>query len=281
MFILPQSIKKFKSGQENTDIKTVGLLWVYSPINRDLPCASIPRAGSPLRCDRLSLSGLGYKMNRTKDKWHSLLSIICLLLLVTGCALDASRMHPEFDIRAGSIQESVLITPDVSMYELSSGGRAMLRDDWSGVGRQNLQNAILRDFMSKKRSVKLVQMDTQTAKEIAEVQALYGLVHKTMDQHTFGPHQNMAENDGFIFSLGSLDSLLQKFGADAMIFVTGYDQVYNGGHKALIDLAIADSSGTILYYTVKGTTEGRDLRDPASTAALIRDLLASFSRLEG
>ncbi len=71
-------------------------------------------------------------MTKTKKKWHAFLSIIGLILLVTGCALDAYRMHPEFDIRAGSIRESVLITPDVSMYELSSGGQAMLRDDWSG-----------------------------------------------------------------------------------------------------------------------------------------------------
>jgi hypothetical protein len=220
-------------------------------------------------------------MNITKNKWRAPLSIICLLLWVTGCALDAYRIHPEFNARAGSIQESVLITPDVSMYELSSGGVAMLRDDWSRVGRKNLQNAILRDFKDKQCKVKLVEMDTQTAKQMAEVQTLYRLVHKTMDQHTFGPYQSMAENDGFNFSLGSLESILQKFGADAMIFVTGYDQVFKGGRKALIDLAIADSSGTILYYTVKGTTEGKDLRDPAGTAALIRDLLSSFSRMEG
>ena len=206
---------------------------------------------------------------------------MCLLILVTSCALDAYRMHPEFDARASSIQESVLITPDVSMYELSSGGVVMLRDDWSRVGRKNLQNAIIRDFKKKQCKVKLAKMDTQIAKEMAEVQALYKLVHKTMDQNTFGPHQNMAEGDGFNFSLGSLESILQKLGADAMIFVTGYDQVFNGGRKALIELAIADFSGTILYYTVKGTTEGKDLRDPADTAALIRHLLSSFSRMEG
>ena len=220
-------------------------------------------------------------MTKTKKKWHAFLLIIGLLLLVTGCALDAYRMHPEFDIRAGSIRESVLIIPDVSMYELSSSGQAMLRDDWSRVGRKNLQNAILQDFKDKQCNVKLVEMDTQTAKEMAEVQTLYRLVHKTMDQHTFGPHQDMAEPDGFNYSLGSLESILQKLSADAMIFVTGYDQVFNGGRKALIDLAIADSSGTILYYTVKGTTEGKDLRDPAGTAALIRHLLSSFSRMEG
>jgi hypothetical protein len=220
-------------------------------------------------------------MTIAKNKWCAPLAILCLLLLVTSCALDACRMHPEFNARAGSIQKSVLITPDVNMYELSSGGVVMLRDDWSRVGRKNLQNAILQDFKDKQCTVKLVEMDTQTAKEMAEVQTLYRLVHKTMDQHTFGPHQKMAEKDRFNFSLGSLESILQKLGADAMIFVTGYDQVFNGGRKALIELAIADFSGTILYYTVKGTTEGKDLRDPAGTAALIRNLLSSFSRMEG
>jgi hypothetical protein len=102
-----------------------------------------------------------------------------------------------------------------------------------------------------------------------------------MDQHTFGHHQNRGKNDRFDFSIGSLEAILQKLDADAMIFVTGYDQVFNSGHKALIDLAVADSSGNILYYSVKGTTKGEDLRDLVSTAALIRDLLSSFPGMEG
>ena len=214
-------------------------------------------------------------------KYHSPLSIICLLLLVTGCALDAYRLHPEFVARAASIKESVLITPDVNMYELSSGGVVVLRDDWSKVGQKNLQNAILKDFKDKRCDVKLVVMDRRTATEMAEVQMLYKLVHKTMDQYTFGPRQPRTTNNGFNFSLGSLEPILQKLDADAMIFVTGYDQVYQDGRKVMVDLAIADSSGTILYYSVKGTTRGRDLRDPVSTTALIRDLLSGFSRMEG
>ena len=212
-----------------------------------------------------------------------MLSIIYLLLLVlvTGCALDAYRMHPEFGTRAGSIKDPVLITPDVGMYELSSGGLVMLRDDWSRAGRKNLQNAILGYFKDKQYNVKLIEMDSQTAKEMEEVQALYRLVHKTMDQHAFGHHQNRSNNHRFKFSIGSLETILQKLDADAMILVTGYDQVFKSGHKALIDLAVADSSGNILYYSVKGTTKGEDLRDPISTAALIHDLLSSFPRMEG
>ena len=219
-------------------------------------------------------------MTGTINKWHSVLSILSLLLLVMGCALDTYRMHPEFDARAGSIQKSVLITPDVSMYELSSGGVILLRDDWGEVARKNLQNAILRNFNDKQCKVKLAQVDTKTAKEMEEVQALYRLVHKTMDQHTFGHSQNRVENNEFIFSLGSLEAILQKLDADAMIFVSGYDQVFNGGHKALIDFAVADTSGTIIYYSVKGTRTGEDLRDSVSAATMIRDLLAGLSGMK-
>lgn len=51
--------------------------------------------------------------------------------------------------------------------------------------------------------------------------------------------------------------------------------------KNLIDLAIADSSGTILYYSVKGSIQGNDLRDPASANIMVRELLSGFSRIEG
>jgi len=102
-----------------------------------------------------------------------------------------------------------------------------------------------------------------------------------MDQYTFGPAQIAAEKSGFQYSLGSMKLILQKLGADSAIFVTGYDRVSDGGRKSMIDLAIADSSGTILYYSVKGTISGKDLRDPGSAELMVRDLLSGFSKAEG
>ena len=220
-------------------------------------------------------------MIRTLIKWCIPLPIACLLLMANGCTLNAHRMHPGFHIKVGFIKKSVLMSPDVNMYELSPVGTAVLRDDWSRTGRENLQIAILRDFSEKKCDVKLVEKNVQTENEMKEIQALYKLVHKTMDQHTFESRPNKANSNDFVYSLGPLESFLEKFDADSIIFVTGYDQVHYDGRKALIDLAIADSTGAILYYTVKGTIYGKDLRNPDSTMELIRDLLASFSRMEG
>lgn len=219
-------------------------------------------------------------MTKCKIKWCAFLSVIYAFLLVAGCTLNAHRMHPEFNIRVGSVKNPVLVTPDVNLYEISLGGMAVVRDDWSTIGRENLQIAIMQNLKQKRCNLKFMETDDQSAGEIQKVRTLYKLVHKSMDQRMFGPHQKSSGTNDFDYSLGSLETILQKVDADAMIFVTGYDQVSSKGRKALIDLAIADSSGTILYYSVKGTTQGKDLRDPADTAALVRDLLTAFSRMK-
>ena len=219
-------------------------------------------------------------MRTNLNKFWLSLSILCLFL-VMGCGLTAYRTHPEFEARVKSIKEPVLIPPDVYMYELLPGGITMLRDDWSSDVRENLKIAILQGFEKKQCHVKPLEMGADTAKEMTDVQALYRLVNKTMQRHTFGPRRSSDKAHGFEYSLGNIETILQKLGADSMIFVGGYDHVSNGSRRALIDLAVADSSGTILYYSVKGTKAGTDLRDPESAAVMIQDLISSFSEAGG
>ena len=102
-----------------------------------------------------------------------------------------------------------------------------------------------------------------------------------MDQQTFGSSRTNSKNNDFQYFLGSLETILQKLDADAAIFVTGYDKVSTAGRKSMIDLAIADGSGTILYYSVRGTITGRDLTDPESARSMVQNLLSGFSKAEG
>ena len=167
------------------------------------------------------------------------------------------------------------------MLELLPSGLIRPRDDWSTVGCRNLQNAI--SIHLKDTDITLISLaaDTHTAQEITEIQALYRLVHKSMWQQTFNARHDTLARRRFEYSVGSIETLLNKLGADAMIFVSGYDRVSNAGRKALIDLAIADTSGTILYYAVKGSIQGGDLRDPASAAIMVQELLSGFPRKKG
>lgn len=219
-------------------------------------------------------------MNSDHSKQFALLTAVCLFILLTACTLSSYNTHPEYDARIRAVKNPVLLMSDVHLYQMASDGMATLRDDWSVVGRRNLHEAIFQSFNSRKGNLKPLDANEQRSQEIEEVRALYKLVHKTMDQQTFSSSGTNSKNRGFRYSIGSLEPILQSLDADAAIFVTGYDKISTGGRKSMIDLAIADSSGTILYYSVKGTIKGRDLRDPESARSMVQDLLAGFSKAE-
>jgi DNA-binding PadR family transcriptional regulator len=205
--------------------------------------------------------------------------LFCLGVTVSGCALSEQRVHPEFEVKVKTVAQPVLLPPDVTMLEILPGGLIRQREDWSAASRQNLQEAIKFHLEHKNYILKPLAVDSRTAPEIAQIQSLYRLVHKSMHQQTFHSHQSSQTGRRFEYSLGSIDGLLDNLAADSLIFVSGYDRVSDSGRKALIELAIADSSGSILYYSVKGTIQGNDLRDPASAKVMAGELLSGLSRI--
>jgi len=221
------------------------------------------------------------KTQKQLNHWFCCFLLICLGSAASGCALSEQRAHPEIETRANLVSKSVLIPPDVSMLELLPSGLIRPRNDWSTVGCRNLQNAISIHLRDTNITLIPLVADTHTAQEITEIQALYRLVHKSMQQQTFNAHPDSHARRRFEYSVGSINALLKKLGADAMIFVSGYDRVSNAGRKALIDIAIADASGAILYYAVKGSIQGGDLRDPASATIMVQELLSGFPRIKG
>jgi hypothetical protein len=230
----------------------------------------------------MRIQHLGNKKTLNKiNRWFFCLLLISLSFAASGCALSERRAHPEFEARIHTVAQPVLIPPDVGMLELLPSGLIRQRDDWSATGCRNLQIAISTYLKNAKITLKPLIIDPHIAPEIAEIQALYRLVHKSMQQQTFNAHQDSYALRPFEYSVGSINAVLNKLGADSMIFVSGYDRVSNAGRKALIDIAIADASGTILYYSVKGSTRGRDLRDPASANIMVQELLSGMPRKKG
>lgn len=212
--------------------------------------------------------------------WTTLI-IACLLLLTSGCTLATYNTHPDYGDRIRAVKNPVILMSDVHLYQMAPDGTATLRDDWSAAGRRNLRQAILQSFKSRYPGSQSIEDDFGISQKVEQVNSLYKLVHKTMDQQMFGPYRTDFKKEDFNYSLGSLETLLSKLNADAAIFITGYDKVSPAGRKSMIDLAIADRSGTILYYSVNGTIKGRDLRDPGSARSMAKDLLAGVSRVAG
>lgn len=236
-------------------------------------------------------------------QWQKRLPVVlfslswCLGLF--GCMPPSYRTHPELESRMQGIKEASLPPPDVRIYEVSAGGMRELMDDWSVQGQTNIFNAIPGHFPGRFQ-IRKISVDKDVEDELKEVVALYNavsssiLLHTYMEQHVFPEKKNY-----FDYSVGSIDSLLKKTGADALLIINGHDEVSTGGRKAVmalavitgaavgvqvypqfgvtrVNMALIDRSGAVLWYNIKGAAGGSDLRSPQSTESLIRALLADF-----
>ena len=210
-----------------------------------------------------------------------LLVPLCLILLfpfTDGCAPAEYRVHPQFESRVAKIKALTLVSPTVEVYEFSPSGLSELRDDWCVLGKKNLEEALVEKFRKKQYSVYTPPGDSAVRKELAEIQALYAQVNRSVQLHSYGPQVFPEKVTRFEYGMGSIQRVVEACGTDSLVFVTGFDQVSPYNPKTYVSIAVVDSSGTVLWYCVKGSKGGYELKDPFSTAMLVEDILSSFPK---
>ncbi len=248
-------------------------------------------------------------MARTQPLNIPLWATIFCLLFAGGCAAPNYRARPDLQNRSQGIRSVALLSPDITVYEISAGGVRDERSEWSAQGRENTARAVTQLLRDRGIDVKSVPADLEAAPEVREVKALFRAVLASILLHTYNPGQNpnvfQDKVSNFDYSLGSLEQLLRRSGADALLIVTGQDEVSTGGQKALttlgilagaaagaftgvivmpripganVKIALADRTGDILWFNVEGST-GADLRDPASAASFAAGAFDGFPRL--
>jgi hypothetical protein len=215
-----------------------------------------------------------------------LLIPLCLFPLfpfAEGCISSPYRTHPQFESRVAKIKALTLVPPTVEVYELFPSGLSELREDWSAQGRKNLEEALVEKFGKKLYRIRTLQPDSEVSqpgsevrKELEEIQALYAQVNKSVQLHSYGPQVFPEKVTQFDYGMGSVQRVVEAQGTDSLVFVTGYDQVSSQDPKTYVSIAVTDSSGTILWYSVKGSKGGHELKDPPSAAMLVEEILSSF-----
>jgi hypothetical protein len=223
-------------------------------------------------------------------------------LLSYGCA-KSYRAHPELESRVQNIKNPGLIPPDVKIYEFSAGGVTELRDDWCTVGTGSLLTALTDCFEGRNCKITCLVLDKETQEELEDVKALYRAVTMSIQLHTYpGPQLFAQKQKNFDYSVGSIEGLLERMGADALVFVYGQDEISTTGRKALmvlgaiasgvtgvqvmprpgitiVSIALVDPSGDILWFSVKGSQGGHDLRERESATELVKSILVDFPAL--
>ena len=241
-------------------------------------------------------------MTFNPKKFRELLAVLCLLFIAFGCAPKAYRAHPQLEIRAKNVKHPGLVRPDIDICELTAGGVRELRDDWCEIGETCVLRAMVENLRAKEIKIETLELGKDIEKEMEEIQALYRAVSLSIQLHTYGPYLFPEKKKNFEYSIGPIDGILQKFEADALIFVYGIDEISTAGRKALkaasvvvgaftgvvimprsgmtiLSVALVEAPGTILWYCIKSSQGGYDLRKPESASDLVENVLRDFPRL--
>jgi len=230
-----------------------------------------------------------------------------ILLLSGGCVSTLEwyrkyqqpyRAHPELDRRAKAVRVVGLLPPDIKIYELTAGGVTELRDEWSAAGRDAVVQGLSETLKERGVAIKPLVVDKDLQRSVDDVAVLYRAVSSSIIEHTYKQHPFHTKLENFDYSVGPLDPLLQKYQADGIVIVYGVDQISTAGRKALrgvglvlgavtgqpvvsqgttvLNIALVDRSGAVLWYKIAGDSGGFDLRDARSAKAFVQRLVADF-----
>ena len=182
-----------------------------------------------------------------------------ILSIMAGCAPALFRAHPQLQEKVTSIKTVAIMPPSVRVYQLSAGGDTQLMDDLTAAATQHVAKAIeerlkghagfvFTPFPSPS-AIPGSSSDLAAAglkDELEDTQALFEAVSTSVLLHTYEPKVRDAPDQtfpeklkNFDYSLGpDVERLAQLANANALLFVSGIDNISTGGRKALMALAI-------------------------------------------
>lgn len=245
---------------------------------------------------------------RVRHCWQgwvrSLLLPFLLLFSLAGCSTPTTYLaRPLAEPTGPKLPKKVLVvTPDVSVVEVSVGGVGEKDAEWSRQARDNLVVA-LRAQAGKGNLFELVVMPdlTQEEKDTVDAHAaMFELVAANASQFGLSTDsfwRNRASQLHYTVGPG-LAFLAEKSGADAAMFISAEDAVSTGGRVAvllatillfgvpalapgysylaagIVDLA----SGDLLWHNFDWNIARRDLRKPQDAEGLLTEVFSSLPR---
>lgn len=129
--------------------------------------------------------------------------------------------------------------PDIKVYKLTAGGVSELMDEWNEESKALVSQALQKSlgqrygFNIKFIQESLLENDCKTL--WVSTKALYNTVAINALVHGYpGPNAFASKLEKFDFTLGpEVNDIAKVCGADALLFVSGYDHEATGGRIAL------------------------------------------------
>lgn len=221
---------------------------------------------------------------------------------LTGCATTNSGQHPAPRLAQPDgrpIGVIGVLPPDITLRELSAGGAAQQRDDWSESAREIARQTV--GSLRPERFVYYVDENVpdDIGSEIEDVQALYRTIDLAVTLYHMGVAAPPTATGLRGQSLGSVDHIAALVDADALLLVFGLDDIFTTDRKILaglgvvaaaftgvhlqpsggsahISAALVAREGRILWFNRIGQEGISDLRTPEGVRRTLSRLLATM-----
>ena len=225
------------------------------------------------------------------------------MVLISPALLAAACAVPNHHARLETLPRGrggvALMPPDIELAEVSAGGVAVPKADWTEAARGHLDAALQAERVQ--RNLRLVAFDdsklpqAQQA-ELDQVQRLHGAVGRAILRYHYIPQQGLPTKQGrFDWTLGpAARDLRQVTGADHALFIWIRDSYTSAGRVVVQILAAAVfgvavpggvqvgfaslvdlDSGDIVWFNRLARPSG-DLRTAPAAAETARVLLTGF-----
>ncbi len=231
-----------------------------------------------------------------RGTWRVLTLVISIFGLA-ACTQTKSFVHDQVPARPAGGVEVLLLEPDIELSEISVGGIAFPKADWTERGRSNV-NAALVQIMEQKNAQLIYYEppgDAPPEHPYNQILKLHEAVGGAILNHKYSNNALLAlptKKDKFDWTLGpEVQQLREVYAADYALFVYFRDSFASEGRMAMMVVmgalfgavpagglqvgyaSLVDlDTGDILWFNVLFSQIG-DLRDAASAAEATEDLL--------
>jgi hypothetical protein len=217
-------------------------------------------------------------LSRSHASWIALsLSAACT---TTTTAPLSVRARADASSRLTAIRTAVLVPMDVKEYEVSAGGVPEFKEEWSTAARQALEDALIGQLKSRRIELRRIEPDAETAEEIQDLRKLAEAVNASL----------RFRGNAFDFSLGTVAPVLDRYGADALVFVWARGRMMSGGRKfmavlsgggandtGLVTITLVDRTGDVVWCDSRGRVgSNADLRQADSAVEVVRAILSDL-----
>ncbi len=209
--------------------------------------------------------------------------VIVAAVVLGGCIPQTYRMRPDAAQWRSGVR-TVALLPAVHVYEVSVGDVREEKDEWTAAAEKNVIGALGEGLRQRGLSMKLLRGKGDD--EIDDVKLLYEAVGSAIWQFTYLPWRSEYKMQHWEYSVGPIDRILDRAGADALVVAYARDSNSTTARKltsfirasseyAIVTLGLVDRKGRVVWFDLWG---GRsfDLRNPQDAHEIVQHLLANL-----